>query len=364
MPLIIKEFSWHQTPVKISLQIPFPNTKNADIFITEEYLKITSKPYFFEAFLPSKIDVDQSYVKITDKSIDLELCKNPPQTQWENLCLQNLDRDSAKLRREEATKWRHQYEENKSKEKVKNTRERERQATEYSLDAFEKNRQKLEQEKLQSRSDFFKEPKQYKEIEYNTELAAKVAVEKSKKLPPVRNSATLEFSFNERQFPGPKRESNQKMEEEWARKQKEALAKMDIDEIQPDELLKKAEKFFQVEDFDSSLEAYNYGVTNYPNYAPFWNNRAAVHLKLGNFAEAIKDTSKALQLMDPPVDSNAKMRAKAYIRRGAALAEMKSYKEAIVEFQAAEKILPEDQSIGLNVKKLQSLIDECSDDSD
>ena len=87
--------------------------------------------------------------------------------------------------------------------------------------------------------------------------------------------------------------------------------------MEPEELLKKAEQFFIAEDYDSAMEAYNYGINNLcPNYAPIWNNRAAVQLKLGNYYEVINDTSKALQLLDPPVEANAMMRVKAFMRRG------------------------------------------------
>ena len=113
------------------------------------------------------------------------------------------------------------------------------------------------------------------------------------------------------------------MEEKWAKQQKEALKKIsgksqsDDKTLEPEELLKKAQQFFEAEDYDSAMEAYNYGINNLcPNYAPIWNNRAAVQLKLGNFYEAINDTSKALQLLDPPVEANAMMRVKAFIRRG------------------------------------------------
>ena len=63
---------------------------------------------------------------------------------------------------------------------------------------------------------------------FNTELAAKVAVEKEKlaNLPPARECRTLEFTFSERQFPAPKRESNKIMEEKWEKQQKEALKKI------------------------------------------------------------------------------------------------------------------------------------------
>ena len=51
MPLVIKEYSWYQTPLKVSLEVPLKSTHNVDIFITEEYLKICALPYFFEVEL-------------------------------------------------------------------------------------------------------------------------------------------------------------------------------------------------------------------------------------------------------------------------------------------------------------------------
>jgi tetratricopeptide (TPR) repeat protein len=81
--------------------------------------------------------------------------------------------------------------------------------------------------------------------------------------------------------------------------------------------MKKAEAFFHHEDYESTLEVYNYGLDRVcPDYAAMWNNRGAVQLKVGNYHQAIKDSSKALELLDPPVEANAIMRAKALIRRG------------------------------------------------
>ena len=85
MPLVIKEYSWTQTPLKVSLEVPLTSTHNVDIFITEEYLKISALPYFFEAFLPQKIDVDQSCATKTETSVRFELFKLVPQETWECL---------------------------------------------------------------------------------------------------------------------------------------------------------------------------------------------------------------------------------------------------------------------------------------
>jgi dyslexia susceptibility 1 candidate gene 1 protein len=64
MPILIKDFTWHQTQNKISINLPLRGVKrspNIDTFITEEYLKVSYPPYLFEAILPHKIEVDSSH---------------------------------------------------------------------------------------------------------------------------------------------------------------------------------------------------------------------------------------------------------------------------------------------------------------
>ena len=91
MPLVIKEYSWTQTPLRVSLEVPLTSTHNVDIFITEEYLKISALPYFFEAFLPQKIDVDKSCATKTETSVRFELCKLLPQENWDCLSKRSIN---------------------------------------------------------------------------------------------------------------------------------------------------------------------------------------------------------------------------------------------------------------------------------
>ena len=376
MPIIIKDFTWHQSLQKVSIDIPLKKTINADIFITEAYLKISAPPYIFEAFLPAKIDVDKSVAHKTDTEIKFELTKIE-QENWENVQLE-LDSQGSKLKRKEAVEWLHAYEADRLKNKQTQERLREKQAAESSLEAYEVNRKKLEAEKAKSKSDFFKEeeiPQVRIKKDYDTILATKVAVEKDKlaHLPPIRSQGTIEFEFSARQFPAPKRESNKEMEDQWAKQHKETKQKLlekanineDQTDIDPQELLQKAQKFFDCEDYASALEVYNFCIDKIcPDYPPMWNNRAAVHLKLGNLHCAIEDSTKALELLQPAVDANAVMRAKALIRRASALAELKFYDQALSEFQAAARILPENEGIQSNIKRIECLMMEESSDED
>ena len=61
------------------------------------------------------------------------------------------------MKREEAVKWRHEYELKKSKDKSVQSRQRERKAAESSLEAYDINLKKIESEKRKSKENFFKQ---------------------------------------------------------------------------------------------------------------------------------------------------------------------------------------------------------------
>ena len=320
MPRFITDFRWHQTPQKVFLEIPIK--AKPDIFLTPLYLKINARPQIFEAFFPETVDVEASLLQHQDHQIRLELVKTK-ETPWTVLS-EKLDQSESEKRRQSALQWQHSQAEEQGRKSLESERLRERRSVEASLEAYDDNRQKIQRDRAKAKADFFRDdpvPMPAKS-DQNTQLAASVAAENERlsRLAPIRNAGVIEFDVSERQFPAPKRESQREMEEQWKKRQKEALsrlAKPGEAKLEPEELLKKAEAFFQAGDYPSALEAYNYGILHLcPDYAPIWNNRSVVHLKMGQYAEVIRDCSQALQLMDPPVESNAIMRAKAFIRRG------------------------------------------------
>ena len=82
MPMVVKEYSWHQTSTKVSIDLPI-KTNNVDFFISEDYLKVNASPYIFEAFLPQKIIVESSHGSKTKDSLKLELCKADSELTWD-----------------------------------------------------------------------------------------------------------------------------------------------------------------------------------------------------------------------------------------------------------------------------------------
>ena len=80
-------------------------------------------------------------------------------------------------------------------------------------------------------------------------------------------------------------------------------------------------------------------------YAPFFNNRGAVNLKIGNFHATLTDCSTALDLLDPPCEANASHRAKAHLRRAKALEALDLGDKALGEYEAAARALPDNESV-------------------
>lgn len=79
--------------------------------------------------------------------------------------------------------------------------------------------------------------------------------------------------------------------------------------------------------------------------APFYNNRAACRLKVGDLHGCVSDATAALDLLKGGVGSNADDRAKALARRGAALASLGLEAEAAGEFRAAAALRPGDAGL-------------------
>lgn len=97
MPIIIKDKIWSQTDqqvhVILSLNGVHP-TKIKDIFITENFIKVSYGSYYFEAFLTHSIDINNSRCKILENNIKFILQKNIANECWEQLELTDIKEQS------------------------------------------------------------------------------------------------------------------------------------------------------------------------------------------------------------------------------------------------------------------------------
>ncbi|KAM3663284.1 dynein axonemal assembly factor 4 isoform 2-T2 [Ammospiza maritima maritima] len=189
---------------------------------------------------------------------------------------------------------------------------------------------------------------------------------KEEQLPAPRAAATIKVNFTPRVFPTALRESRVAEEEEWLHKQAEArrIINSDLSELEdlkeeeknPDWLKDKGNKMFAMGDYLGAVNAYNLAVRLNNKLPLLYLNRAACHLKLRNLHKAIEDSSKALELLTPPVPDNENARVKAHVRRGTAFCQLELYTEGLQDYEAALKIDPKNKIIEKDAEKIRQLI--------
>ncbi|MGH0166524.1 UNVERIFIED_CONTAM: hypothetical protein FKN15_068998 [Acipenser sinensis] len=159
----------------------------------------------------------------------------------------------------------------------------------------------------------------------------------------------------------------------WLKKQADARRAVNADvselkdlkeeERNPDWLKEKGKKLFATQNYLAAVNAYNLAIQLNHKLPVLYLNRAACHLKLRNLHKAIEDSSKALDLLTPPVADNADARAKAHIRRGTAFCELELYAEGLQDYQAALKIDPLNETVNADAEKIREIIQGTVPDS-
>lgn len=104
MPIRIVDYTWRQTPERVTLILDLHRTspKNVDVVTTRSYLKVSFLPYICEIFLCHMIKVDQSSARILKGNLELSLMKTEPQL-WKDVGLK-LTKEEMECRRQEALK--------------------------------------------------------------------------------------------------------------------------------------------------------------------------------------------------------------------------------------------------------------------
>ena len=96
-----------------------------------------------------------------------------------------------------------------------------------------------------------------------------------------------------------------------------------------DEAFAQGNEAFINDEYESALELYNRAISSNAANANFYDKRAAAHLKLKHFNEALADANSALAI-EPTSNS-------ALHRRGTALFQLDRFDEAKTAFTAAER---------------------------
>ncbi|XP_065796628.1 dynein axonemal assembly factor 4 isoform X1 [Muntiacus reevesi] len=413
MPLQLSNYSWQQTSTAVFISVPLRgvSVRDADVFCTENYLKVNSPPFLFEVFLYAPIDDESSKAKIGNNIIVFTLHKKEA-AMWETLSLSGVDKEmmqrireksilQAQERAKEATEAKavarredQKYTlgvmmkiEEEERKKIEDMKENERIKATKELEAWKECQRKAEELKIIQREEkLYHQEKQMKEERKKLKhkcltgnsasknLATKgrnsenIFFEKLKEdsIPAPRSVGSIKISFTPRVFPTALRESQVAEEEEWLHKQAEARRAMNTDipelcdlkeeEKNPEWLKDKGNKLFATENYLAAINAYNLAIRLNNKIPLLYLNRAACHLKLKNLHKAIEDSSKALEILTPPVADNANARMKAYIRRGTAFCQLELYVEGLQDYEAALKIDPSNKIVQNDAEKIRNII--------
>ncbi|NXG85961.1 DAAF4 factor, partial [Stercorarius parasiticus] len=423
MPVWLREYRWRQTASAVYLSLPVRGLRvtPANIFCTDQYLKVSIPPFIFEAILYAPIDDTNSTAKIGNGIIFFTLYKKEAAV-WDSLTLANANKEKLQYLRENAVLKAHEKakEETEAKKvtkqehkkyaleatmkleeaerkRIEDLKEKERQKVTKELELWKKQQDAAEKQKrVQKEGELHQEVEQLKEKkkekinkilpnEGTSETRIKVTKGcrgsysmfsenlKEEQLPAPRSAATIKINFTSRVFPTALRESRVAEEEEWLHKQTEArrTVSADLSELEdlkeeeknPDWLKDKGNKMFATGNYLAAVNAYNLAVRLNNKLPPLYLNRAACHLKLRNLHKAIEDSSKALELLTPPVPDNENARVKAYVRRGTAFCQLELYTEGLQDYEAALKIDPKNKNIEKDAEKIRHLIQGTTQDS-
>ncbi|XP_054420656.1 dynein axonemal assembly factor 4 isoform X2 [Pteronotus mesoamericanus] len=354
MPLQVSDYSWQQTMTAVFISVPLRGVcvRDADVFCTENYLKVNFAPFLFEVFLYAPIDDESSKAKIGNDTIVFTLHKKEA-VMWETLSVSGVDKKMMQRIREksilqaqekakEATEAKaaarredQKYAlnvmmkiEEEERKKIEQMKENERVKATKELEAWKKRQRKAEEQKrIQREEKLHQQEKQIEEERKQLKcksltrnspsrnhatkerISENMFSEKLKEdsIPAPRSIGSINVSFTPRVFPTALRESQVAEEEEWLHKQAEARRALNTDipelrdlkeeEKNPEWLKDKGNKLFATENYLAAINAYNLAIRLNNKIPLLYLNRAACHLKLKNLHKAIEDSSKAYRIM-------------------------------------------------------------------
>lgn len=361
MPLAVKDFTWSETSSEVGITVPLKGVKasKVDIFSTDQYLKVSFPPFLFEVALLHPVDDEKCSAKVGDGAVTFRLVKKEVGL-WGKLSCNTDDKEAMKSRREHAIAEAQEKNQELEQKKAREKQEQNKAAVKEQMRLEEEMRARIQEEKDAERRQATEEIEDWKRKQGSqTSLESDLKPQE----PAPRQRGMIDVTFTPRVFPTPVRESRIPEEEAWLKKQAEARKIEDIadsdlrqEEKDPVWLKSKADNFFKAGNHLSAVNAYNLAIRLNPRLPSLHSNRSACHLKLGNYMKCIEDSSRALELLTPPVPANAQSRLKAHVRRGTAFCHLELYVEGLQDYEAALKIEPKNTSLKEDSERIRKVI--------
>ncbi|XP_065911555.1 dynein axonemal assembly factor 4-like [Dysidea avara] len=390
MPVLVKDYTWSETDTEVLITVPLKGVKpsKADIFSSEDYVKINYTPYLFEVFLYAPVVEEESSIRVGNGVVEMRLCKKE-KVIWGQLESNiKMDKEEMRRKREDVVKAVQEKMEQEQMERATKKREAEKLAIKQQMQLEEEAHSKIEKEKQDERDkamEELEEWKQHKQEETKTTSItnkptiqpAQLKQQQNSKLshnmwqdnkdipdsqrPAPRSGGKITVNFTPRYFPTAARESTEKEEQEWlakmaAARKIQAGTPSEINKNNPMLLKDKACGFFKAGDYEAAINAFSQAISLNPMLPVLYSNRAACYLKLNDNEKCIQDATRALELLYPVVPSNHIQRAKVFVRRGTAYANIGNHGLALQDYEAAEKLDPDNTQLQTDIVQIRNLI--------
>lgn len=134
MPILVKDYTWIQSPKVISIRIPIHpvNHEKVDVFTTDWYVKANFSPFLFEIFLLYEINSKKSSCIVKEDLISLDLCKKVEQ-KWESLEKELTKPEKIKIKEEVFKKYQEEAQKEAENKRIQKT-QLERHAVQRAMD--------------------------------------------------------------------------------------------------------------------------------------------------------------------------------------------------------------------------------------
>ncbi len=374
MPIAVTDYTWKESELDLTIIIPLKGVKGskADIFSTNQYIKVNYPPFLFEVHLFALVVEEKCTAKVGNGVIEFVLIKQEPGT-WGRLNSEESKEKSVMVeKRREAIEHVQKTAAEVVEQKAKKKKEEETFAIRQQMKLEEDERERIETIKQSERDKAERELEAWKEKKKKVRIQAQPpksqpqttkssdehnvifkSDKKSQSAPPPRKSGSIQVRFTPRVFPTAARESKAQEEEEWLTKQAAARritkdkdnSNGDINERNPEFLKDKGVDFFRTGNYEAAINAFSEAIELNPNLPQLFSNRAACYLATGDNDKCINDCTRALELFYPVVPSNYVSRSKVFVRRGTAFANEEEYGLAVQDYEAAVKLVPDDDSL-------------------
>ncbi|XKL63751.1 hypothetical protein PGB90_006115 [Kerria lacca] len=337
MLISVNNYTWKQNYEKIHISLPLKNVQYSKLhlFIESRFIKLNFCQYIFEVFLKHSIISSKTRCIIKPNEVVLELVKTIPE-EWETLHEELDKKGTIEIKKQAIQK----KQENATILKEKNEKEktdRKHFLQEYQVSRYKEEKEKIchlkDQQKKKALEELTIWKGNLKDTTYSSNISKKNFKNNDKfvstiPVPFPRNDGKIQFSFSSRVFSTPKRESKIAEEEEWLKKEAEAIRatgfipnELTEEEKNPMWLLNKGtwvSSFFEKENYLGALNAFLYGRTVAPKMHIFYIKLAETYLKLNQYCKTIENATVALEMLMPVVRENKNLRAEVYKVRAVA----------------------------------------------